>query len=91
MAAQMMTITQSLAATNNTYDRNWDDIQEMYLDARQRMKAWEVALKRIQKENGKHSVRQPEWRDALRDYHALRGVVKALKWVLDSNADHPLD
>ena len=81
---------QSLAATN-TYDRQWDDIQEMYLDARDRCAVWNLTLQRIQKAHGKNSVKVPEWRDALRNYHALRGVVKTLKWVLDSNADHPLD
>ena len=75
----------------HTYDRSWEEIQEMYLDARERCAAWHLALQKIQKEHGKNSVKQPEWRDALRNYHALRGVVKALKWVLDSEADHPLD
>tara|TARA_B100000925_G_scaffold174230_1_gene131258 strand:+ start:14737 stop:15000 length:264 start_codon:yes stop_codon:yes gene_type:complete len=87
MAAQMMTIQ----LTSHTYDRCWDEIQNEYLEAIDRRDEWKVALDKLNRLHGKRAILMPEFREAVRNYNALRGVVKTLKWVLDSNAEHPLD
>ena len=85
----MMTIQKPV--TRHTYDRSWDEIQNEYLQAIDRRDDWKLALEKLNSLYGKKAILMPEFRDAVRNYNALRGVVKTLKWVLDSNAEHPLD
>ena len=65
--------------------RNREDIQLMLAEAIERRDAWKKyfhSKKLSQKDNV----------EALRNYTALRGVVKTLQWVLlNPDVEHPLD
>ena len=69
---------------NFAYDKSWDDILTM-LDKAERKQNWHYMKMREAK--GKSSKI-----DHMRNYKALEGVIKALRWVLgDLHVDHPLE
>jgi|ETNvirenome_6_85_1030632.scaffolds.fasta_scaffold06087_11 hypothetical protein len=64
-----------------TYDRTWVEIEEML------EKAIDLQKKHFELMKGKDNRIYH-----MRNYKALEGVIKALKWVLgDSNVSHPLE
>lgn len=65
--------------------RNRNEVQLMLAEAIERRDGW-LKYWQSSKLSKKDNV------EALRNYTALRGVVKTLQWVmLNSNVEHPLD
>lgn len=62
--------------------RSEDEIRTMLMDAESLKEEWKIHF-----HSGKMSTKENA--EALRNYTALRGVVKALKWVLGSK-ENPL-
>ena len=66
-----------------SYTRSWAEIEEMLNKAERKQNKHYVAM---QKGNKKERVHH------MRNYKALEGVVKSLRWVLgDRKVDHPLE
>ena len=63
-----------------------DEVERMLVEAKARAAAWKAHY-----HSGKMSVRENA--EALRNYTALRGVVKSLRWVLGelNEGETPLD
>lgn len=65
------------------YDKTWVEIEGMLSKA---ISKQNMHLKMIQNSVGKERIKH------MRNYKALEGVVKSLKWVLgDEDIEHPLD
>jgi len=65
--------------------RPQEDIREMLREAVERRNEWQLYFTR-------NRLTKKENAEALRNYTALRGVIKTLQWVLlDSSVEHPLD
>lgn len=78
-----------MAADNRerSYDRSWDEIEDMLDLANQRAIEWRSWF-----EECKNNGDRDGMKEAARNYKALEGVVKTLKWVLgEKGVDHPLD
>ena len=68
-----------------TYDRTWEEIENMLDNA-------ERTLNHHQYEMSKYAVKSRKWVEHARNFKALQGVVKTLRWTLgDKNVRHPLD
>jgi len=69
-----------------SYTRSWEEIENMLEDAEKRMNEHEVKLMFYQKNDRKKAMYH------ARNYKALQGVVKTLRWTLgDKNISHPLE
>ena len=78
-----------MAADNRerSYDRSWDEIEDMLDLANERAIEWRSWF-----EECKNTGDREGMKEAARNYKALEGVVKTLKWVLgERGVDHPLD
>jgi len=67
-----------------SYTRSWEDIENMLdkAERKQNMHFTEMQKKITKKQRIKH----------MRNYKALEGVVKSLRWVLgDRHVEHPLE
>lgn len=65
------------------YDKTWAEIEDMLTRA---IRKQNMHLQMIQKTVGKERIKH------MRNYKALEGVVKSLKWVLgDEDIQHPLE
>ena len=69
-----------------TYDRNWEEIENM-LDAAERMQnTWIHRFYDAQVQGDRRTMK-----DCARNKKALEGVIKTLRWVLgDKDIKHPL-
>ncbi len=69
-----------------TYDRNWEEIENM-LDAAERMQnKWINRFYEAQVQGDRRTMK-----DCARNKKALEGVIKTLRWVLgDKDIKHPL-
>ncbi len=68
-----------------SYERTWDEIEVM-LDKAER----KLNFHRLQMEQ--YAVKSKRWVEHARNFKALQGVVKTLRWTLgDKNITHPLD
>ena len=68
-----------------SYSRSWEDI-EIMLDKAER----KLNFHRIRMDN--HPQKSKKWFEHARNFKALQGVVKTLRWTLgDKNITHPLD
>tara|TARA_R110002110_G_scaffold210664_2_gene423165 strand:- start:1926 stop:2141 length:216 start_codon:yes stop_codon:yes gene_type:complete len=68
-----------------TYDRTWEDIEAM-LDRAERKQ--NMHYSQIQRKNLSKKDRLMH----MRNYKALEGVIKSLRWVLgDKDVTHPLE
>ena len=68
-----------------TYERTWAEI-ELMLDKAERKLNFNLV------ELGKYKEKSRKWVQHARNYKALQGVVKTLRWALgDKNINHPLD
>tara|TARA_Y100000768_G_C23768284_1_gene582017 strand:+ start:472 stop:702 length:231 start_codon:yes stop_codon:yes gene_type:complete len=66
-----------------TYERTWVEIEEMLDKAERKQNRHITAMQDCPKDKRMYH---------MRNYKALEGVVKALRWVLgDLNIQHPLD
>jgi hypothetical protein len=70
-----------------TYDRNWIEIETMLDKAEKKKNKWNTEFQLARERGDRHSMLE-----AVRNYKALEGVEKTLKWVLgDKNIEHPLE
>ena len=68
-----------------SYERSWDDIHTMLDKAERKQNAHFTALQR-------KSISKSQRIKHMRNYKALEGAIKALRWVLgDRNIEHPLE
>jgi hypothetical protein len=74
-----------------TFDREWEEILEMRHESVKRRDQWQKTIISLTRENGRKATGQSDFKEAVRNYNALRGVVKALDWVLNTQANPPLD
>mgnify|MGYP001585424989 CR=1 FL=1 len=66
-----------------SYDRSWEDIENMLDRAEKKQNKHYMAMRSCEKKDRMHH---------MRNYKALEGVVKALRWVLgDRDIEHPLE
>jgi hypothetical protein len=66
-----------------TYERTWVEIEEMLDKAERKQNSHITAMQSCPKDERMYH---------MRNYKALEGVVKALRWVLgDLNVQHPLE
>ena len=68
-----------------TYERTWEEIEDMLdrAEKKQNMHQTQMSLPVLEKK--KRLVH-------MRNYKALEGVIKSLRWVLgDKNIQHPLE
>jgi len=68
-----------------SYERSWEEIQTM-LDKAERKLNWH------QLQMSQFSPKSKKWFEHARNFKALQGVVKTLRWTLgDKNITHPLN
>ena len=68
-----------------SYSRTWDEIEAMLDKAEKTLNYHE--LKMMQ-----HETKSKKWVFHARNFKALQGVVKTLRWTLgDKNVSHPLE
>ena len=68
-----------------TYDRSWTEIEVMLDRAERKLNYHEMEL-------AKYRLKSRMWVQHARNFKALEGVVKTLRWTLgDKNISHPLD
>ena len=74
-------------SAERTYDRTWEEIEAMLGRAERKMtdwKGWVEECRQLGDREGR--------KDAVRNYKALEGVIKTLKWTLgDVSIDTPLE
>lgn len=71
---------------HRSYDRQWDEIEEMLALAEERGDEWQEWFEECRDNADKEGMKE-----AARNYKALQGVIKCLKWVLgEEGVDHPL-
>ena len=77
-----------------TYNRTWAEIQDM-LDKAERKQNMHFTKMQNAKSNDRTSVNGKVVKSRIyhmRNYKALEGVVKALRWTLgDKDIEHPLE
>ena len=70
-----------------TYDRSWEEIEEMLELAEERAAEWRSWFEECKSDGDREGMKE-----AARNYKALEGVVKTLRWVLgEIGVEHPLD
>jgi len=62
---------------HRTYDRSWDEIEDMLFQAEKKMNGWIIFFHKCKKDGDKEGMRE-----AARNKKALEGVIKTLKWTL---------
>ena len=74
-------------APHRSYDRQWDEIEDMLEIAEERGIEWQSWFEECRDNSDKEGMKE-----AARNYKALQGVIKCLKWVLgEEGIDHPLE
>ena len=69
-----------------SYNRSWDDIESMLEEAEKELNKHHIGLTKYKGDNQKKAIYH------ARNYKALQGVVKTLRWTLgDKNISHPLE
>tara|TARA_B100001750_G_C15511964_1_gene604280 strand:- start:1702 stop:1944 length:243 start_codon:yes stop_codon:yes gene_type:complete len=75
------------SAPRRSYDRQWDEIEEMLELAESRGEEWQTWFEECRENGDREGMKE-----AARNFKALDGVVKCLKWVLgEEGIDHPLE
>lgn len=70
-----------------TYDRQWDEIESMLEEAELVKRQWQWRFDQCQKNKQTQGMK-----DAARNFKALEGVIKTLKWVLgEEGIEDPLE
>jgi len=62
---------------HRTYERTWEEIENMLDQATEKMHQWKEWYETCKSEKDKDGMKE-----AARNYKALEGVVKTLKWTL---------
>tara|TARA_R100000008_G_C3543049_1_gene145906 strand:- start:648 stop:866 length:219 start_codon:yes stop_codon:yes gene_type:complete len=72
-----------MSDTDFSYNRTWEDIEDMLDRAERKQNNHLIAMQTCPKDKRMYH---------MRNYKALEGVVKSLRWTLgDRNISHPLD
>ena len=70
-----------------SYDRNWDEIEAMLELAEKRAAEWRKWFEECRDKSDREGMME-----AARNFKALDGVIKCLKWVLgEQGVNHPLE
>ena len=68
-----------------SYSRSWDEIENMLDKAERKLNYHRMEMEKFR-------VKSKKWMEHARNFKALQGVVKTLRWTLgDKNIDHPLE
>tara|TARA_B100000941_G_scaffold153690_1_gene108965 strand:- start:2640 stop:2885 length:246 start_codon:yes stop_codon:yes gene_type:complete len=79
--------SKSGATPNRSYDRSWQEIEDMLEQAIAKRKKWKMWFEESKKNGDREGMK-----DAARNHKALDGVVKTLQWTLgEEGVEHPLD
>ena len=74
-------------SAKRTYDRTWEEIEAMLGRAERKMTEWKGWFEECRQRGDREGMN-----DAVRNYKALEGVIKTLKWTLgDLSVDTPLE
>ena len=74
-------------SAERTYDRTWEEIEAMLGRAERKMTDWKGWFEDCRQLGVREGMK-----DAVRNYKALEGVIKTLKWTLgDVSIDTPLE
>ena len=69
-----------------SYERTWEEIELMLEKAEDRIVQWKEWFEQCQRDRDRDGMKE-----AARNYKALEGVVKTLKWTLgEEGVGHPL-
>jgi hypothetical protein len=69
-----------------SYDRDWNEIELMLKQAEERAEEWQYYFEQCREVGDKEGMKE-----AARNFKALDGVIKTLKWVLgEEGIEHPL-
>ena len=72
---------------SRSYDRNWDEIEGMLDLAEERAAEWRNWFEECRDKSDREGMME-----AARNFKALDGVIKCLKWVLgEKGVNHPLE
>jgi hypothetical protein len=74
IVTQMMRLS---AHKEPTYDRTWDEIEEMLNQAIHERNSWITSFEKARDRNDRQVMK-----DAARNCKALEGVIKTLKWTI---------
>jgi hypothetical protein len=67
------------------YDKSWDDIESMLDKAERKLNYHRMEMEKFKPKSKK-------WMEHARNFKALQGVVKTLRWTLgDKRIAHPLE
>jgi len=70
-----------------SYNRSWDEIEKMLDKAESKLHTHEMGMQKY-----RQRMKSREFLYHARNFKALQGVVKTLRWTLgDRNVQHPLD
>lgn len=70
-----------------SYDRTWEEIEEMLNKAIQKRNNWKKWFESCKKTGDREGMKE-----AARNHKALDGVIKTLRWTLgEQGIDSPLD
>ena len=70
-----------------SYDRSWGEIESMLEKAISRLNQWKSWFEQCKKDGDRDGMKE-----AARNYKALEGVVKTLKWTLgEKGVSSPLE
>ena len=70
-----------------SYDRTWEEIEDMLNKAIQKRNNWKKWFESCKKSGDREGMKE-----AARNHKALDGVIKTLRWTLGEEAiDSPLD
>tara|TARA_B100000575_G_scaffold47166_1_gene34230 strand:- start:1683 stop:1910 length:228 start_codon:yes stop_codon:yes gene_type:complete len=73
--------------SKRTYNRTWEEIEIMLERAEKKMKKWRDFFEECRERGDRDGMK-----DAARNFKALEGVIKTLKWTLgDMSVDTPLE
>ncbi|MBO57719.1 MAG: hypothetical protein CMA77_01835 [Euryarchaeota archaeon] len=80
-------MTEESPSPYRSYDRQWDEIEEMLELAETRGLEWQNWFEECRENGDREGMKE-----AARNFKALDGVIKCLKWVLgEEGIDHPLE
>jgi len=68
-----------------SYNRSWEEIETMLDKAERKLNFHQIEMER-------HNPKSKKWVYHARNFKAMQGVVKTIRWTLgDKNIPHPLD
>ena len=81
----MATLSDHQESDNFSYSRNWEEIETMLDKAERKLNFHELKM-------AQSRPKSKTWAFHARNFKALQGVVKTLRWTLgDKNVPHPLE